>query len=237
MSSCYLCGTIPATRPLELKKSFTAHSSAACPGSNHLCDRCEFALNTRAYYWNKSKEKYSLLYARGWSWLYQGDRLLSPRFRGEYKGFPVVKGLATRAEMRWWLLEPPDPPFTIAIAESGQKHILFLAKEAQSRDFFPVLLELDTVWIDRQSFEKDLAAFEDLLGLGASKTEIVTGDYKSSFLLQAIVDPLFDKSEQVIAKLRGKRYLGLISHVAQKPEPIETTAPKPKQSKGQLSLF
>lgn len=247
MSNCYLCGATPAPNKLALKNTFTAHCFAKFPDSDRLCDRCQFSIDTRANYWNEAKGKYSLLYARNWSWLYQGSNLISPVFDGEREGFPVVKNLATRIEMKDWLLNPPEPPFTIAIAESGQKHILFLAQEAQSKDLFPVQFEMDSVIVRRAEFSDLLNAFEKLMGLGASKTDILSGEYKSQFLLVAYGNSDFWGLEEKISKHRGGRLLELIAHVAQKPElaPVETTreiisVPQPKQpdpKASQLSLF
>jgi len=227
MSECYLCGKSPAEKPLFLKDSFTAHSLAACPWSKKLCARCEFAINTRASYWSQSKQKWSVLYARNWAWLYQGETLLSPVFDGEIDGFPVVKNLATRKEIRDWILNPPSPPFTICIPESGQKHTLFLAKENYSQSLFAVQFETDVVWIEKEKFTRHLECFEQLLGLNATKTEIVSGNYKSQFLLSAIINPEFECLDAAIAALRGKRYLELINHVAQYPEPPPVEEPKP----------
>ena len=237
--NCYLCGATPAPNKLNLKNTFTAHNLAACPSSTNLCDRCDFSINTRANYWNEAKGKYSLIYARNWSWLYQGDQLLSPIFDGHHGGFPIVKNLATRMEMRDWLLNPPEPPFTIAIGESGQKHILFLAKEGQSKEMFPVQFELDSVWIYRDRIAKDLECFELLMGLGANKTEILSGEYRSATLMDAIIHPDFDRWETAIARLRGSRYLELISHVAQRPITDEPApiSPTTDSTPCQLTLF
>lgn len=240
MSNCYLCGATPAPNKLALKNTFTAHCFAKFPDSDHLCDRCQFSIDTRANYWNEAKGKYSLLYARNWSWLYQGSNLISPVFDGEHEGFPVVKNLATRIEMRDWLLNPPEPPFTMAIAESGQKHILFLAQEAQSKDLFPVQFEMDSVIVRRAEFSSLLIFFEQLMILGASKTEILTGKYKSQFLLNAYLNQNFIKLEEEISKRRGSRLLELVAYVAQKEE-ICQHCPPPKngntKKNAQLSLF
>lgn len=241
MPSCYLCGATPAPNKLSLKKTFTAHCFAKFPDSDCLCDRCQFSIDTRANYWNETKGKYSLIYARNWSWLYQGSNLVSPVFDGEHGGFPVVKSLATRVKMREWLLNPPEPPFTMAIAESGQKHILFLAQEAYGRELFPVQFELDSVLIRREFFAELLEIFESLMALGSSKTDIVSGQYKSQFLLTAYLDPNFEAWDAAIAKQRGGRLLELIAHVGQKPLsgdkiPAIISSEKPKEV-GQLSLF
>jgi hypothetical protein len=123
-----------------------------------------------------------------------------------------VEKLPTRELIREWLVNPPDPPFTIAIAESGQKHILFLAKEAQSKDVFPVQFELDSIMVNRSFLIKTLNYFEQLMELGCTKTEIVSGQYKSQNLLANLWH--IQEIDENIAKIRGSRLLELISYVA-----------------------
>lgn len=248
MSSCYLCGK-PGTKPLVLSEAFTAHSSCKCPQSDRICERCNGAINgdeKQLWYWNEGKGKWSKLWGRSLSRLYQGSRLISPTINGTHSEgkytFRIVKDLPTRVQMREWLLNPPEPPFTIAIAESGQKHILPWAQEGCSRDYFPVQFELDSIWIDRAKFTEQLEHFEALLGLEFSKTEIQTGQYHSDRLMRAIA--YYQPHEDVIAPMRGSRLLGLINHVAQRPEtqeicaPIRTTKTVQKETVlEQLSLF
>jgi CRISPR type IV-associated protein Csf1 len=253
MSNCYLCGAENALHKLNLKDSFTAHSLAKCPHSDKLCDRCEYSINLVCFYWNenkldkktkKPKPDWSKLFARNWSWLYQGKTLIAPVFNGEKEGFPIVENLPTRELIREWIINPPEPPFTIAIAESGQKHILFLAQEAQSKDLFPVLFELDILFIKRKEFTNLVNNFETLMGMGATKTEIVTGYYKSQFLLNNLTT--YDEFESIISTIRGSRLLDLISYVAiakkqeivEKPIKKEAVKQPPiKEFSTQLSLF
>ena len=185
MHSCYLCGK-PAKNPLELKNSFTGHSMAKCPDSSFLCDRCYAPINgdeKQLWYWNEDKKKWSKLWGRSLTRLYIGDKLKSPTIEGEREGLRIVANLAKRAEIRVWLINPPSPPFTIAIAESGQKHILPWALESQSREFFPAQFELDTVWVDLRKFRTHLETYESLMQLGFSKTEINSGNYRSDRIM------------------------------------------------------
>lgn len=238
MTNCYLCGKSPANHTLKLKDTFTAHSLAKSPSSDKMCDRCEYSVNLIAYYWNenkvgkgkKEKGNWSKIYSRNWSWLYQGEKLIAPIFDGEKDGIPVVSKLPTRELIREWLINPPTPPFTIAIAESGQKHILFLALEAQSRDVFPVQFELDTLYIKRKEFCLLLENYEALMLLGATKTEITSGQYKSQFLLANL--SIYQEYDDVILPYRGSRLLELIEYVAIKQEKEIKT----KEEK-QLNLF
>lgn len=214
MHSCYLCGN-SAQNPLELKDSFTGHSLAKCPGSQFLCDRCYAPINgdeKQLWYWNEEGKKWSKLWGRSLTRLYIGNKLKSPTIEGERDGLKIVSNLAKRSEVREWLINPPKPPFTIAIAESGQKHILPWAIEAQSSEYFPVQFELDTVWVDVRNFRTSLEHYEKLMKLGFSKTEINSGNYKSDRIMKAWGQ--FEEIEDAIAPIRGTRLLELVSHVA-----------------------
>lgn len=215
-SSCYLCSRVPAANPLDLSKSFTNHSVARCPRSENLCDRCYGAIagkEKQMYYWNPNKNQWSKIWGRSLSRLYQGDKLLCPTIEGEREGLLVVKDLATREAIRGWLLEPPSPPFTIAIAVSGQKHILPFAIQAEDRDRFPVQFETESLWVEREKFASLLQDYQALMALGFSKAEITSGDYRSDRLVAAI-DSGFDSHEQAIASSRGSGLLLLAEHVA-----------------------
>ena len=226
--NCYLCAAPNATKPLELKDSFTAHSNARCPDSKYLCDRCEWVLNVRFWYWNPNKNQYSAIYGRGTSYLIVGNQIVFPKI-GEYRTekagkqgtftLQEISELPTRAQMREWLINPPQPPFTICLAESGQKHVLPWALEANSRDYFPVQFELDTLHIYRSAFTHLLTKYEYLMELGFSKTEINSGNYRSDRLAKCINE--YASSEAVIASKRGSRLLELVGYVAIAPTQVQ----------------
>lgn len=226
MDNCYLCSRANADLPLDLKDSFTAHNQAKCPNSNFVCKQCNWALTSRFWYWNPNKGQYSAIYARGTSFLIQGQNIVYPKF-GDYitekagkQGvftLQTISELPTRLLIREWLINPPEPPFTICIAESGQKHTLPWAVESMSRDFYLVQFELDTLHIKRMELIAELEAYESLMGLGFSKTEINSGQYRSDRLAKVI--NMFDAFETIIGKLRGTRKLELIGYVATIAEP------------------
>jgi hypothetical protein len=216
MSNCYLCAAPNASKPLALKDTFTSHNAARYPNSKYLCDRCAWCIPLRAFYWNETKGRYSAIYSRNWSWLLNSDNSY-PKFGvtiTEGKDtLQVVTGLPTRVQMREWLLNPPKPPFTICIAESGQKHILPWALEATSRDYFPVQFELDTLHIYRSTFIHLVNQYEQLMEMGFSKAEISSGNYRSDRLAKNI--DKYGAHEAVIATKRGSRLIELVSFVAQ----------------------
>lgn len=214
---CYLCGK-PATKPLKLKDSFTAHSVARVPTSDKMCDRCDWSINLRCFYFNPNKQKWGKLFSRNWSWLFQRDKLIAPKIEETHTEgkdtLEIVSELPTRAQLREWLINPPEPPFTLAIAESGQKHILFLAQEAHNRDIFPVQFELDTLHLDRKKFTALVQNYEALMALDFSKSEIDSGDYRSDRLLKSFEQ--WESLEKQIAFFRGSRLFQLVSFVAVK---------------------
>ena len=219
---CHLCGKLGDWHhrtPDLLTQYFTARSICKAPTSESVCDRCHWCLKGRGFFWNESKGKWSKLFVRALTVLYQNDRLVFPVLGEPHTEgkdtFPTVPELATRVMIRDWLLDPPEPPFTIAITESGQKYVLPWAQTAYNRDRFPVQFELDTIYIDRAQFSSLLSYYESLLALGFSKSEIDSGEYRSDRLLQNLPD--WEPLETVIAQHRGERLLQLISHVAQAP--------------------
>jgi hypothetical protein len=223
-----------------------------------------FGVTQRVWYHNQEEDRWVSLYLRGIHQLWQEDVMLSPTLgkpevhtqvsaagkTGKPATYPVLSGVPKRIEVKEWLLNPPKPPFTIAIAESGQKHILFLAQEGYSRNHFPVQFEMDCLQIDRVAFSDLLAQYEKLLQAGFSKAEIDSGNYRPDRLLANI--DIWQIYDAAISKERssGKpsRLLQLISFVAIKPEYVEpiakvesavtaTTEPVKVGKNGQLALF
>lgn len=260
---CYYCARPNSDRPLQISPSFTAGGLVKVPHSGVMCDRCHgimFGDIQRVWYHNKDEDRWVSLYLRGIHQLWQGDTLLHPQLgapsehtqvsasgnKGKPATYPVLSGVPKRTEVREWLINPPEPPFTIAIAESGQKHILFLAQEGFSREAFPVQFEMDTLQIVRADFVALLDTYETLLNLGFSKTEIDSGNYRPDRILKCFEQ--WQELDNAIAQHRSggtaSRLLQLVSFVAIKPEYVEpsiTAKPEPKPieqpRQGQLSLF
>lgn len=124
-----------------------------------------------------------------------------------------------RKRWRELLLHPPEPPFLFVITESGQKHLIFRAQVAYSRDVYPVQVEEDLLLVNREAFAACLVAFERLYALGFSKDSIRDQRYHPAQLLK--VGPVvWGNAEEAFAAFR-KRHTGLVrlAHFcAQKPE-------------------
>lgn len=219
---CYLCAR-PATKPLKLKDSFTNHTFCKVPTSSHICDECEEVMvgkQKQLFYWNAAKNKWSKLFGRSLTRVYQADKLIAPiiDFSGHTEGkdsLPIVSNLVTREYLRNILLNPIEPPFRIVIAESGQKHILPWSKTAYSKDMFPVQFEMDTLYLNHSNFCQILEVFESLMDT-FSKTEIFTGNYRNDRLMLFLSNDfdLFWKLESQVAPHRGTRLLELVNYVS-----------------------
>lgn len=221
MANCYICGTENAIKPLALKDSFTAHPRCKCPDSKNLCDRCFDCIEgqyKQCWYYHPSKGKWSKLWGRNWSWLLSSN-LSFPVFSGGSKGDNLleVKELPTREQIRDWLINPPDPPFTICIADSGQKHTYPFAVESDSRELFPVLFEETLIYCERKSFTEILNNIEFLMLKGFTKTEIQSGDYSPSRMMKVKLSE-FLPVEQTLQMVRGTDIFNLAIFVAQKLE-------------------
>lgn len=161
-------------------------------------------------YYNENKKKYSLLFSRNWSWLISPE-ITYPQFEGTHEGYPIVVNLPTRELTRNWLLEPPEPPFTIIIAKSGQKHLYPWRIDAQSRDNFPILFEEDVYYVDRARLQHLFTVYGKLRELGFTKTEIETGDYRSDRVAKAWNE--YQPLEREIEPVRKSLTLFLISYL------------------------
>jgi hypothetical protein len=219
MANCYICGSENATQPLALKDSFTAHTRCKCPNSKNLCQRCFDCIEgqyKQCWYYHPSKEKWSKLWGRNWSWLISSN-LSFPMFSEGNKedGLLEVRNLPTREQIREWLIDPPNPPFTICIADSGQKHTYPFAVESNSRELFPVLFEETLIYCNRQSFIEVLNNIELLITMGFTKTEIQLGDYSPSRMIKMKLSE-FLPIEQSLQLTRGTDIFNLAIFVAKK---------------------
>lgn len=198
---CWLCGGKTNGRGLPVKKAilptFTDRDKARGSRSQSVCQGCAFCL--------------SHLSLRNYSILATVDGLRHPN----------------RAEIRELLLEPPEPPFVLCIAVSGQKHLHFRSQVAYSRDGYPVQMEETRVCVERPILREWLEKIE-LLYTVFSKDEIRTGRYSQNRIREFGM-LRFQAVEAMIAPHRGTRLFDLAVFVAQK---IEPPAPEPEEKEG-----
>lgn len=213
MPNCYICGTENATQPLALKNTFTGHSRCKSIESDKLCDRCYDCIEGKykQCWYQKEDGKVSKLWGRNWSWLISNQESY-PKFKEGKDGLLEVFELPTRQLIREWLVNPPEPPFTICIADSGQKHTYPFSLVAYSRELIPVLLE-ETLIYWQSSDKYYLEIFEELMRLGFTKTEIISKNYNTNKLLKTDIEIVLDLDNK-LDKIRGTALLNLINYVA-----------------------
>jgi CRISPR type IV-associated protein Csf1 len=214
---CWLCGGETGGRGQPVKKvikdTFTDRDKARWPASGSICPGCAFCLSY------PTLRNYSILATAG-----------GLRHPG-------------RAEIREILLDPPEPPFVLCIAVSGQKWLHFRAQAAYDRDGYPVQFEETPVCVWRKPLADWLEMIELLYGT-FSKEEIRTGRYGQNRIKQFGLAE-FQIIENLLAPHRGTRLFELAVFVAQKPEDAdakETKEEKPcsttliRTTGGQLQL-
>ena len=218
-TSCYLCNYPHAPKPLILKPTFTAHLLAQNKASTMMCERCYDLMEGR-YQFGYYREK--AVFTRCTSWLLVDPRDLTNPLNKPYfgdtvnvKGNPVhtLNNLPTRDDMIDFLLNPPEVNhFEVAIAKSGKKHILYLAKPCLSRDSFTVVFEESYVQINHV-FRTLFSQVQRLINLKISKTEILTGQYSmhNYFHHMAIVEEV----EAEVKAFRLTRQFELVLHIIQ----------------------
>ncbi len=200
-ASCWLCGGETQGRGIPvktaIKDTFTDVDRAKAPGSGSLCCGCAFCLSF------SSLRFYSIVATPG--------KLIHP----------------SRADLRGILLDPPEPPFMICMAVSGQKWVHIKSQIAYSRDNFPVQMEDVTIYVDPAELAEILEPMEELYSGGFSKVtskfgigEIETGEYEP-WKMQKFGIAKLEKLEEKLASWRGKRIFNLALFVAQKTEEVK----------------
>lgn len=194
---CWLCGAKNVTgypRSKVIKPTFTDSNLARSPWSEVVCDACTWALSYRSL--------------RSYSILATSAELIHP----------------TRQELRDVLIDPPAPPFLIAVSQTGQKWLHLKSQVNYSRDAFKVRFEDLTVRVEPGNFASVLEFMERMLAV-FSKSEIATGEYAVHRIQQFGLEQ-FDLFEGVLRPLRGSAVFALALHVATIPEREKT----PKKS-------
>jgi CRISPR type IV-associated protein Csf1 len=134
--SCYYCGGQCAEDHLTadyVKPTFTNRDIVRRPASPYGCKGCVACFTDRDITLidgENRKDQWTRLY----SWVFT----------------ETVQIAATKAhlkELTHIILNPPEPPFGIVLATSGQKQLLFRSFIAWDRENFPLLLEDECIMV------------------------------------------------------------------------------------------
>lgn len=150
--------------------SFTAHSTVAAHGSPHVCAGCVLTMETGREFTSHEGALRSGRAAqpRLFSWVITAT-----------KSTACTK--ASLAFLRDSCLDPPEPPFSIVLSESGQTHQLYRGVVCMQRDHVAVTLEGDVIDYDPCS----LAQRMELCGkiIAATGKPAIEADLRQNQLL------------------------------------------------------
>ena len=195
-SVCWLCGEATDGRGqptrTAIKPTFTNIDLAKAPSSGSLCAPCAFCLG------NASLRQYPTV--------------------------ATTEGIRhpSRAQLKGVLLEPPDPPFLIAIPTSGHKHLVIRTPVAWARDDYPVALEEVLLTVERPRLRAMVETVE-ILRTAFTLDEVRSGHYQHGLRGLSLRD--FEAAEADAAAWRGHRLFSLALHVSSKPGTDEPAAP------------
>lgn len=123
---CFYCGNAAQEIALDLRSSFNDWWNVACPSSDRICVGCDLSLNEKLNMPGRDKPQKT----RNWSWLVTSSD---------------AKPLGDIAAIRAACLAPPSKAWALAIAVSGQKHVLFRTPANVGEEPFAIQLEAQTV--------------------------------------------------------------------------------------------
>lgn len=137
---CAYCGgrcddSAPASK--FVLPSFTARDSLS--GGTHVCFGCRLAMDERADVTLIDGESRAAQKTRLYSWFVPrpGERIAATKTH--------------REQLAAIVLDPPEPPFLLSIALSGQRHVLYRSRVALDRREYPINLEGEPIYVTRQA--------------------------------------------------------------------------------------
>lgn len=135
--NCFYCGgqcNTDYTVKKYVKDTFTNRDIVRRPASEYVCSGCICTLNERANINLANEEIRESQKTRLYTWVF------SKSGRVAY----------TKAHLKLLtniIINPPEPPFGIVLAVTGQKQLLFRSVLAWNRDRFPVMLEEEIITV------------------------------------------------------------------------------------------
>lgn len=133
---CFYCGAAcdnSISASLWVKKTCAIRQYVRAPGSDFVCCGCAeaFCEKTDVQVFNEPTPRSSTR-VRLWSWVISGGEAIAY----------TKKNISTLQEI---CISPPDGEYSIALSESGQKHILWLTPVNSSKEIVSVALEEEVI--------------------------------------------------------------------------------------------
>jgi CRISPR type IV-associated protein Csf1 len=167
---CFYCGLDcdqSHTVKDHVKKTFTNLDIVKCPGSEYVCGCCVASLITvtTTVLFDGDVKTGRGAAPRTYSWVLTGHQ--NKAFSKKHFDFA-----------REMLSNPPAPPFSIVLADSGKKQIIFRAPVNFERDIFNVQFEEEQILVDRARFE-ELLTLATYISAAAGKRALLSPDFNT----------------------------------------------------------
>lgn len=161
------CGSSLSTREY-VKKTFTGYSTVISPASQYVCNGCALSMQEKTTTTMVDGETRENQRMRSYSWIIKTCEAVA----------------ATKAHLTYIrdiMLDPPDPPFAICLADSGQKHLLYRTPINLSRDYYDVMLEEEIIHVSIDDLRDRLELCGRLIA--ATGRPAIQGKPGQSFLI------------------------------------------------------
>jgi CRISPR type IV-associated protein Csf1 len=156
-NKCFYCGGVcdDTHKSKEyVKDTFTNRDIVKYPDSEFVCSGCVCSLNERATITMIDGEVRESQKTRLYSWLFDSKS----RIAFTKAHLSVVKEI---------FLNPPEPPFGIVLAVSGQKQLLFRSVLAWNKQEYYVMLEDEKILVNVNKLKAKLDQAEKIIaGIG-----------------------------------------------------------------------
>lgn len=155
--------------------------------------------------WERIGDRHTNRAHPGYAWLAGHHRTPAGRTLG-FRRFSLlastdglqVAGKDEKHTIREWVLHPPDPPFSILVADQGQKHLAWRSPVAHDTTMFPVRLDERVAWVTPWFTQLLLKPrYRHLVTTTERSDHLATAGGQAWFLVHA--NPTFD------AVIDGKR--------------------------------
>lgn len=170
--NCFYCGincNEKYTKEEYVKKTFTNRDIVKYPGSDFVCGCCIESMNE--YYGTKQIDG-TVKQGRG------GSPRIYSWILTENKKIAMTK--RHMRVLRRICLNPPSPPFSIVLSESGHKQLIFRTPVNYNKDIYSILLEEKEILVDRKKLKQYLDK-AIIVSAAIGKIALKTPDYFNNY--------------------------------------------------------
>ena len=183
---CYFCNLECSDKILVksfLKKTFTNYNVVLNPDSLYMCRGCYCSMTDKnierlcmidgEIKYNQSARNYSWILTSGYKWAFSKKHI---------------------KDLRACVLNPLDIPFSVVIAVSGKKHLIFRSPISYSRDNYYLQFEEEQIYININQLRNRIQLCEKIITFCGKKGITKYSNYIiSKYCLNNIEDKILDE--------------------------------------------